>query len=252
MLLRRIASPLVAVLALIAFSVAVMAQGKTPPAHTDIDNFVFFTANPFQVYVTNSGRINAIKSPSSLTHNGNSDYELCTGLGNYRGSQGDFYLPADGVVQTKGPGTLPLSITVKTNDNQWQIKWTYTVNATDFELTVAAAVKRTGYPGYDVYLELGTDFDIPPTTPTQNYFDVSKESAWQRGSDGTFAWALLGMTRKYVRYAYATPYSNIYNPGCTPAQATTEPSDVSSGITYHIGTVTWNATPVVKFQYNRH
>ncbi len=261
MLLKRSAAPLMMALALGGLSIAVTAQDqKESPADVrDFAGYRTFTKAPFHVAVSDTGRISRIESPIGTYHNGASEYQLCTGSGNYEGSSG-FYLIPGGLHQPNGDGKLPLSITVRTHDNNWQINWTYAVNPTDVELLVTAAVKRLVNPAYNAWLELGTDFDVnyhySGTNSLNNYYDISLETAWQRNNFASQAWALLAQTRILSRYVYVSHFSSIYaDSTCHPSYAGPTPggpSDVASGVTYYVGNLGSGSTKTVKFQYNRH
>jgi hypothetical protein len=178
MQLHKFGLPLALALTLGAgISVGVNAQGQGKEGLADVrDSFLTPIAKGAgQQYLaftpSTTGRVAQITTPAGVSHifASTGNYEICAGSGSYAAST-DFYTVS--IVQPNGGGTLPLTITTRTNDNRWQIKWTYAINTTDVELLVTGAVKNLQAIADNAYLGLRGDYDDDGTA-SSNVGDAS-------------------------------------------------------------------------------
>jgi len=254
MLRNRIAARFGLTVLVAALSVGVMAQeGKQAPETRDVGLAAIVKgagATYQQISVTNVGRLSNYVSPAGSDHVFYSDYNLCTGVGDYLGSAN--FAPVS-IVQPGGAGTLPLTVTTRTNDNNWQIAWKYSVSGTNLkgvELMVDATVKRLFSPTAYAYLGMRGDFDMDN--------DLSEDSAdTSTGNAGSTGWmrdlhalTILGYTRTLDSFSYT--HNQYGGAGCFPS-AQTRPYGGDGGIStyYYLGNLAVNASKKVQFQWQR-
>jgi hypothetical protein len=259
---RRILAPLTLVGFVAFLSVGVLAedQKQAPEARDTVLTCIAKGAGAtyFQFCPSNTGRIAQITSPSTNSHVFFNNYFLCTGTGDYEGAgfgyvAGSFAEVPGTRYQPGGAGTLPLKITVRSTDNNWQIIWQYAYNITDVELLVTAQVKKLFAPAAYAYLGIRGDFDIDGAA-SGNFGDSSfgsfGTSAWQRSSSVGHALTLLGHTR--------TPYSNYSwiqtttgGSGCFGTSLSSPAAgDLGMSNYYYLGSVS-SSLKTVKFQFQR-
>jgi hypothetical protein len=206
---------------------------------------------------TNTGRIYQIISPSGIGHVYFNDYCLSTSTGDYAGSgsgyvAGSFYEVAGTRYQPGGAGTLPLKITVRTNDNNWQIVWTYAYNVTDVELLVTAAVKKLLSAASYAYLNSRGDFDIDNHVGEAGdaSFGSGGSSGWMRSTTPGHALTLLGHTRTIYNQSYI--HSGFGGNGCFASSiAAPTTGDLGMSNYYYLAGFNAGQTKTVKFQFQR-
>jgi hypothetical protein len=250
-MLRRLLMVLVIVtVAVGASSLPAFAQEKAGPEDTRDAAWQCITKTDYRFCVTNAGRLYDLQSPVGNDILWDGEYQLCTEGGYYIASPGYFNYYSH--YQPNGVGTTPLSITVRTYNNTWEIKWSYTTDSAEDELLVTAVTKRVLSPHLWAYLEFAMDLDVNGADNIDVY-DRSNHAIWQRGSSTGYANVLWAYSTAYTHYAMVVPQGNYYTPGnCFPGEiGRPGANDVASVITYWLGDVSAGSTRTRKFQFRR-
>jgi hypothetical protein len=141
-------------------------------------------ATQFNVCLSNEGNLAEFIFSGANQTIGYEGYQVCSPVGTYSdlGSQGASGWGAPTVVQTNGPGKLPITITRTTTDGQWQLKLTHAKDNTENDFTITMALKNLGGPvGAPVYIGRWSDFDNDGTFGNDDGI-VTTDSIQTRGS----------------------------------------------------------------------
>jgi hypothetical protein len=247
----------------------VSAQQKKEPVQA-LDNVCAFPvsfgsgATYFKVCISDLGRVTDFIAPQGVDQlfppDGAGGYYnsfyLCDGRhGTYYGDGlGDFVQSAP-PSQPGGPGSLPLTIVLRTFDNLWELKHVFTWKTGELELNIAETLTNRGGSVGSVSLARAFDTSID-NDDAGDIGDRSLVAVTMRdrpaaeNSTGNML-TLTALNKNTPLTTSVTPYSA--GDGCNPGTYPTPsgPSDLMFNVTYNAGSFTAGAKKTMKFQLRR-
>ncbi len=230
------------------------ADGKGAACNPAL-NLVFGAgANQFNTCLSSEGNVVNFVFSGTDQFIGFEGYQVCApGIGlTYfdLGAQGQSGWGAAAIVQPKGPGTLPITITRNTTDGHWNLKQTYAKDTVEDDFTITMTLKNTGGPvGAPVYLGRWNDFDNDATFGADDGI-VTTDSIQTRGA-GLRGVSLQAITRTTAHFAllgvYPTGAGNCTAGGVGSLLNT----DLAGHVEYNLGGFNAGQVKTVKFTYAR-
>jgi hypothetical protein len=212
----------------------------------------------FNVCLSNDGNVTKLEAPGGFVHVGSAEgYLLCTAEDTYwdLGALGGSGFGAPTVRQTKGPGTLPVTITRSTTDGAWELTQAFTKDNNEQDLSVTTTLKRLStHVAGPVYLSRYADGNMEGTR-TGDFGDVSADSVWFRE---TRALTLTAQSLGVVRFVALGTSPLVFSdgdptPNCRPTSAAGPigPGDVAGIVSYDMGSFNSDQQKVARFVYQR-
>ncbi len=209
-------------------------------------------ANQFNACLSTEGNVATFLFSGTDQFIGWEGYQVCGGGVNYfdTGNGGASGWGAATVVQPKGAGTLPITITRNTLDGHWNLKQTYAKDTVEDDFTITMTLKNTGGPvGAPVYMGRWNDFDNDGSFGSDDGI-VTTDSVQTRGS-GLRGVSLQAITRATAHFALVGGFPTGLGNCVAGGTAAILNADLSGHVEYNLGGFNAGQVKTVKFTYAR-